>query len=202
MSRRGQEGYALAALVAAVTIMLIFMGAAIPSWRYVIKNDREEELLFRGGQIADAVNRYQKQNGGTLPVSMEILTKGRRKYLRKAYTDPMVPDGKWRFVPVNQPCPVPSASLPGSGDRPPTPTPPPSGPAKDVVVGPFQGVVSRSTEKSLRIMNGQEVYSNWCFLGNGQPRIIGKPPGILQPGGTGRPPGLSRSGPGAEPSPR
>ena len=49
--------------MAAVTIMLIVLGAAAPTWRYVMKNDREEELIFRGGQIADAIERYQKKNG-------------------------------------------------------------------------------------------------------------------------------------------
>ncbi|HXY39459.1 MAG TPA: hypothetical protein VEQ10_07310, partial [Vicinamibacteria bacterium] len=50
------------------------------------------------------------------------------------------------------------------------------------VLGPFQGVASTSTEKSLRIFNGRQKYSEWLFL-PGQQRVIGRPPGGgLQPG--------------------
>ncbi len=42
--KRGEAGYTLVALLASMTIMLILMAAAMPSWRYVMKNDREEEL--------------------------------------------------------------------------------------------------------------------------------------------------------------
>ena len=55
-----------------MTIMLILMGAAMPTWKYVMKNEREEELLFRGGQIADAIERYQKKNGKSLPAALEV----------------------------------------------------------------------------------------------------------------------------------
>ena len=94
--RRAEAGYTLVALMASVTIMLILMAAAVPSWRYVMKNDAEEELIFRGGQIADAIARYQQRNGNALPPSLEVLVKGR--YLRKEYKDPMTKDGKWRLI--------------------------------------------------------------------------------------------------------
>src|SRR5260221_12242209 len=77
--------------------MMVIMTAAVPSWRYLVKDDREEELIFRGGEIADAIGRYQKKNGNALPPSLEVLVKG--KFLRKAYKDPMTQDGKWRFLP-------------------------------------------------------------------------------------------------------
>ena len=90
--QRGSEaGFSLVALVASMTVMLVLMGAAMPSWKYVMKNEREQELFFRGDQIATAIERYQKKNGGTAPPTLEILVKG--KYLRKAYTDPMAKDG-------------------------------------------------------------------------------------------------------------
>ena len=44
----------MVALMAAVAIMMIMLAAAVPSWRYVMRNDAEEELIFRGGEIADA----------------------------------------------------------------------------------------------------------------------------------------------------
>ena len=94
--RHAEAGYTLVMLMASVTIMLIMMAAAVPSWRYVMKNDAEEELIFRGGQIADAIARYQQRNGNALPPSLEVLVKGR--YLRREYKDPMTKDGKWRLI--------------------------------------------------------------------------------------------------------
>ena len=61
-----------------------------------MRNDAEEELIFRGGEIADAVARYQKRNGNALPPSLEVLVKG--KFLRHPYKDPMTKHGRWRFI--------------------------------------------------------------------------------------------------------
>ena len=83
----GEGGYAMAALVAAVTIMLIVMAAALPSWKYVMKNDREEELLFRGNQIAEAIERYQKKRGNLLPTSID-LRQGRQAARRPRLRQP------------------------------------------------------------------------------------------------------------------
>ena len=94
--RRSEAGYSLVAVAASIAIMTIMMGVAAPTWRYVMQDMREEELIFRGGQIADAIDRYQKKNGNAPPVSLEVLVKG--KYLRKAYKDPMTEKGVWRFV--------------------------------------------------------------------------------------------------------
>ena len=86
----------MVALMAAVAIMMIMLAAAVPSWRYVMRNDAEEELIFRGGEIADAIARYQKRNGNALPPSLEVLVKG--KFLRRPYKDPMTKHGRWRFI--------------------------------------------------------------------------------------------------------
>jgi type II secretory pathway pseudopilin PulG len=94
--RRREAGFSLVMLLAACAIALIVMTVAVPSWRYVAQDEREQELLFRGFQIADAVQRYQAKNGGTLPPSLDALVKGR--FLRKAYKDPMSKDGAWRLI--------------------------------------------------------------------------------------------------------
>jgi type II secretory pathway pseudopilin PulG len=231
-SRRGEEGFSLVGLLAAATITLILMGAAVPAWKYVDKNEREEELLFRGVQIKLAIERYQKdpKNGGTLPPSLEVLVKG--KYLRKLYKDPMTKSGKWRFIRPGEGVPIPGA--PG-GPSSPAPSAAPSAPpsaspggllgslsggaeGSGIGAGPIQGVASTSTEKSLRIVNGQERYSNWKFIPNvdiviGKQRKIGvggQPggqPGNLpgQPGNTpgqpGNVPGQPGNMPGQQPVP-
>lgn len=191
MNRRGpshERGYSLVALIASVTIMMILMGAAVPSWKYVMKNDREEELLYRGGEIADAIVRFQKKNGNAYPTSLEQLVKG--KFLRKLYKEPMSKDGKWRLVHQGQA--GPPASIPGQGpidkNAPTTPTPttrpPGPGVATGTTLGPIIGVSSTSTEKSLRVFNGRTQYNEWIFAA-GQPRVIGRPPTIGGGGGTG-----------------
>ena len=84
--------------------MLILMGAATPTWRYVMQDDREQELYFRGDQIARAIEDYQKKNGNTFPPSFEVLVKG--KFLRREYKDPMTTDGKWRIIRPGEAVPV------------------------------------------------------------------------------------------------
>jgi hypothetical protein len=164
----------------------------------VRKDMREEELLFRGMQIADAVGKYQQKNGNAPPPSMEVLVKG--KYLRKNYKDPFAKDGKWKFIKQGEPIGVPTipGGIPQQGPGFPRsgPSPSPSAsPTSEGSVGPngeplggFVGVSSRSTEKSLRLFNGRDRYSEWQFLPSPHPRIIGRPPVVVRgaaPPGTG-----------------
>ncbi len=210
--RRAEAGYTLVALLASMTIMLILMAAAMPAWRYVMKNDREEELISRGGEIADAIQRYQQRNGNALPISLEVLVKG--KFLRREYKDPMTKDGKWRFIRPGEsigPIRPPGGGSAGSTRTTTTTTTRPSAfsqPGTAGTLGGIQGVASRSEEESLRVFNGRTKYNEWLFL-PGQPRIVGRAPrspgapGTTpaqpggrpgQPGGTpGRPGGTSGS---------
>jgi type II secretory pathway pseudopilin PulG len=224
----GQAGFSLVFLIGSITVMLIVMGAAVPTWRYIMKNDREEELFFRGDQIARGVERYQKKNGNALPVSLEVMVKGH--YLRKIYKDPMAKDGKWRLIHPGEGL-IPGGP-PGRSPRPgltPQPGATPqsgfSGPqsgfsgssgtnrpgAGGPVQGAILGVASTSTDKSLKLMNGRSRYDQWLFLA-GQPRLLGGDQGLrIPPGGIGGIPGggstgLSGQSPtggfGATPSPR
>ena len=166
---RSDAGFSLVALMAAMTIMLILMGAAMPSWKYVVQNEREQELFFRGDQIASAIERYQKKNGGAAPQSLDVLVKG--KYLRQAYKDPMTKDGKWKFVKAGEVIVARVGSLPG---RPaPSPAPRSAASSRNEIVGPFVGVVSTNTDESLRVMNGQDHYDQWVFVA-GRGRLLGR----------------------------
>jgi len=219
--RPGERGFSMAGLMAGLAIMLILLTMAVPSWRYVMKDMREEELLFRGMQIADAVGRYQQKNGNAPPPSMEVLVKG--KYLRKNYKEPFAKDGKWRFIRPGEPLGVPTipgavGNQPPGANRPPgnqpfgsnpnqpgapgsSPAPSPSvSPEPTAALGPsgeplggFIGVMSKSKEKSLRLFNGRDRYSEWQFLPSPYPRIIGKQPTIR---GAAPPPGVQFPQPG------
>jgi type II secretory pathway pseudopilin PulG len=206
--------------MASVTIMLILMAASVPSWRYVMKNDAEEELIFRGGEIADAIARYQQKNGNALPPSLEVLVKGR--FLRKEYKDPMTKDGKWRLIrqgeaigPIRAPgaggeTGASASAAAGPGFRGTSSRPgalgsaSTSGPGRSATgrqrgatLGGIQGVASTSEETSLRVFNGRTQYNEWIFL-PGQPREVGRPQ--RRPGAApGQPRGLPGQ-PGAQPA--
>lgn len=202
MTRRREAGFSLVALMASITIMLIVMSAAVPTWRYVMQDDREEELIFRGGEIADSIKRYQKKNANTLPTSLEMLVKG--KFLRRPYKDPMMQSGRWRFIRQGEGVPPPGGGGPKSS---PSPTPRPEGTSGGLGanslggpgVGPIIGVASTSTEKSLRVFNGKTRYNDWLFV-SGQPRVVGKPLGVVRVPGAGASPGASPAIP-ATPTP-
>jgi type II secretory pathway pseudopilin PulG len=219
-ARADESGFSIAVLLAGITIMFIAMGAAVPTWRYVMKNDREEELYFRGDQIARAIERYQRKNANSLPVSLELLVKGR--YLRKIYQDPMSKDGKWRIIHPGEallPGGPPGAGQPGAGIGGPSPFGPPAsgsrGPGRQPgapqpgsptspfgsptgagpggTMGAIIGVASTSTDNSLRIFNGRTRYDQWLFLAN-QPRLLGGNQGpAALPGGAGIPGGIAPS---------
>ena len=186
--REGERGASLVSVIAGLTIMLIMMSVAVPSWQYVMKDAREEELLFRGEQIAKGIERYQRKNGNTLPPTLEILVQ--QRFLRKAYKEPFAKDGKWRLVRPGEPLLPPN--IPG---LPPTrQTTPPStmvgqAPTAGGTIGGtisgtgILGVASLSKDKSLRMFNGRTRYNEWLFIA-GQLRLVGPqfgPPGGVAP---------------------
>lgn len=178
------------ALLAMLAVMTVALLLAMPSWRYLVRDDKEQELIFRGRQISSAVSRFQRKNGNALPASLEQLVQG--KFLRKAYKDPMTAEGSWRILRPGEAGPAGGAG-PVGGTNPgrptPTPTPAPTpvfggglgGPA-----GPVGGVASLSTDTALRTVNGTKSYNQWVFAPNvpfiigGQPLVGGAPGGPNQ----------------------
>src|SRR5688572_23954213 len=53
------EGYAMAALLVAMSVMAVLMSVAMPTWSHMIRREKEEELIFRGNQYARAIGQYQ-----------------------------------------------------------------------------------------------------------------------------------------------
>lgn len=174
----------MVALIAMLAIMSFALMLALPSWRYLAQDDKEQELIFRGRQIANAVARFQRKNGNALPASFEQLVEG--KYLRKAYKDPLTKDGVWKILRPGEGVPAPVAAPGGAGARP-TPSPIPTatpvfGASSGGQSGPIAGVVSRSAEKGLRTVNGTTSYNRWMFAPNvpfviGAQNVGGRPPG-------------------------
>ena len=82
------RGYAMVALLVALSVMSIMLTVALPTWRQMVQREKEAELVFRGEQYVRAIALYQRRQGpGTLPPTIDLLVEER--YLRKAYKDPI-----------------------------------------------------------------------------------------------------------------
>jgi type II secretory pathway pseudopilin PulG len=95
-SIRDPRGFAYIALLAAIVIIGISLGAAGKYWSSVLLRDKEEELLFRGDQYRQAIERYYYTVPGKLeyPSSIDDLltdnrTTGGRRHLRQKFKDPI-----------------------------------------------------------------------------------------------------------------
>jgi hypothetical protein len=101
----------------------------------------------------------------------------------------MTEKGEWRFLRPGEAIVQPPGVGGTAGARPGRPRPSPrTGAGSGRSFGPFNGVASTSSEKSLRVFNGRTRYDQWQFQ-VGVPRIVGKDihtraPGL--PGGVRR----------------
>jgi len=87
--RRGERGYILLTLLLIVAMMAIVALATVPTLKFNMRRDREEEMIHRGVQYSNAIRRFYKKFG-RYPTKIEDLenTSG-IKFLRKRYKDPM-----------------------------------------------------------------------------------------------------------------
>ena len=93
-----QRGYAMAALLVSIGVMMVLMSVAMPVWRHEVQREKEAELIFRGEQYARAINLYQRKIGpGNFPPSIDFLVQ--QRFLRKKYKDPIT-DGDFQIIPV------------------------------------------------------------------------------------------------------
>jgi type II secretory pathway pseudopilin PulG len=171
--RNGASGSTLAALVLLIAIMSIFMTAAAQQWSFIIRREKERELIFRGQLIALAMEEYA-QAGRGVPTSLDLLTKRPRPTLRKVPDEPMTArydkDGKlvegtgeWKLL--RQAVTDPRARK-ASEDA----TPEEQREAEKRETGPIQGVASRSEELSIAGWNEvppNSPYSSWRFEARG-----------------------------------
>ena len=211
--RRHQErGYAMAALIVAMTVMAVMMCVAMPVWKRVAQREKEEELIFRGMQYVHALALFQRKFANTAVPSIDLLVE--QRFLRKKYKDPITND---EFVPVTV-AEAAAAGVPGTpgaaqrgreGGRSTTTAGRPSAApaargsaprAAGLSAGATPGIIgvtSKSKAQSIRLYNGRNHYNEWAFVymqpqtQPGQPST--SPPGVL---GGGR--GAGRGGRGVE----
>jgi type II secretory pathway pseudopilin PulG len=84
-------------LIVAVTILNIMVAAVLPLMSTDIQRQKEEELVFRGFQYAEAIrlfhSRFQRY-----PVKLEELLEMKPRCIRQLWKDPMTKDGKWGLI--------------------------------------------------------------------------------------------------------
>lgn len=96
MVRRSEAGTTLLILMVLLSLLSVALLILMPVIETQKWREREEELLFRGGQYVEAVRLYTLKNPGGFPESIEDLVKER--FLRRAYADPMTRSGEWNVV--------------------------------------------------------------------------------------------------------
>ncbi|MDX1501025.1 MAG: hypothetical protein R3325_01595 [Thermoanaerobaculia bacterium] len=100
-------------LITFVTVLNVAVAAALPKWSHVMQRAKEQELIFRGLQYAEAIRVFQARFG-RYPVSLEELVEVNPRCIRRLWKDPMNPEGKWGLVSVEA---APGgANLPGAPD--------------------------------------------------------------------------------------
>lgn len=104
---RGEDGYNLVILTIMFTVLTIGLSAALPRWTAQIQREKEEELIFRGLQYAEAIRIFQIKNG-RLPVRLEELIEVEPRTIRQLWTNPMREDGRWALI---------FQAAPGQGNR-------------------------------------------------------------------------------------
>jgi type II secretory pathway pseudopilin PulG len=159
-----------------LTVLNILVAAALPKWSHVIRREKEEELISRGFQYAEAFrifqNRFQR-----LPNRLEELIEVEPRSIRKLWKDPMTDDGTWVLLrPGNDPATPPPPNMDPDGRGGDAGEPGDGEPGEEVPgdtgiggkkgpvqIGPFAGVRSRSTKESILIFNGHDHYDQWHF---------------------------------------
>ncbi len=115
LRKRDERGYVLVGLMAVMMFAMIITTAAAPSIKQEMQREKEEEMLWRGQQVAIAIKRYRLLKGGAYPTDLKDLVQGVDLGVKKihllrpsALCDPMTPcaDGtNWRTVNPGDPLP-------------------------------------------------------------------------------------------------
>lgn len=211
--RHREAGYNLVMLMVAVTLLNIAIAISLPAWSQAIRREKEEELIFRGLQYAEAIRvfqmRYQR-----FPSRLDELIEVKPRCIRQLWKEPMSESGKWGLIFQGQQAPLtpqqpgnngdPNGRPPRGGGRPGRPAQPEDGgeapidggeedgsafggPRKgdEVAVGPIIGVYSRSGKAAIKTFFGRERYDEWRFTVDLFNQAGGPPPnqGAMAPRG-------------------
>jgi len=93
------DGFNLVVLAMAITVMNILLALALPAWSTFIEREREEELIFRGLQYAEAIRVFQLRQS-RFPTQLRELSEVYPRSIRQLWRNPMVEDGAWLLLPA------------------------------------------------------------------------------------------------------
>jgi type II secretory pathway pseudopilin PulG len=174
---RASRGLTYLGLLLTIAIVSAVLASAGVVWHTQAQREREQELLFVGGEIRKAIGRFYNNGGARqYPQTLDELLRDPRdpgvvRHLRKLYHDPIIGGSEWGLVR-------------GPGDR-------------------IMGVYSPSDEQPIRQANfepadaafeGREKYSEWQFIYI--PKTTRRPPAAVRGPGVG---GASPLLPGSKP---
>jgi type II secretory pathway pseudopilin PulG len=187
-TRNPEYGYAMAALLVAMSVMAIMMTAVMPVWRHQAQREKEDELVFRGLQYVHAIGLFQRKFANAYPPTVDVLVE--QRFLRKKFKDPITNDD-FALIPAGGALPgaTPAAgnASGGRGTSPSSAPSPTSGsasggaasgqvgsalrntasigtPGAAGAVTGISGVTSKSKDASIRIYNGRSHYNEWAFV--------------------------------------
>ena len=187
--RSGNRGYAMAALLVAMSVMAVLMSALMPVWTTMAKREKEAELVFRGNQYARAIGLFQRKFANAAPPSIDLLVE--QRFLRKKYKDPITNDDFQPLYANQAMTPQGPGSQQQPGQQPQRSTSaspggqliqPGFGGTGAGAAGGIIGVTSKSKDTSLRVFNGRTKYNEWAFVHVQTSQRLGQP-------GMGGPPG-------------
>jgi type II secretory pathway pseudopilin PulG len=149
---RQTRGFTYLMLLWWVAIGSVMLAAMGQSWSIESRRIREQELVFRAGQIQSALQRYHDATEGPVkvyPAKLEDLLEDSRsghvkRHLRRLWPDPITSSQDWGLV-------------------------------KEGVQ--ILGVYSRSLKVPLSPPEGVKAYSDWAFMAQG-----GAPPATAASG--------------------
>ena len=104
---RNRSGFSYLGVLILVAVMSVTFIGTGRYWSTVVKRELEDELLFRGDEIRDAIASYYNNPPGgqnkTYPRQFSDLLKDPRfpnikRHLRKSYPEPMSRGGDWFLV--------------------------------------------------------------------------------------------------------
>jgi type II secretory pathway pseudopilin PulG len=200
-----ERGYAMAALLVGLSIMAVLMSMALPVWSQMARREKEEELIWRGQQYARAIGLFQRRYANTFPPTIDVLVEQRflrKKYKDPMTNDDFQPipaggaavvggppaaqggtrigatigaGGQGQITVSRQGQPPVTTTFSGGAAGVRSAIQSVSGGMQSVQGIGIQGVVSKSTETSLKVYNGRTKYNEWAFVYLATTRAISAP---------------------------
>ena len=178
-ARGGECGFTLAAVVVIMALMAIFLTIAVETASFQQRREKEEELIFRGNQVVEAIRIFRARNG-RFPINLNELVVAKPRVLRKKWPDPMtgVPDWEPVFLGEEGTTVAGGGVVPGA-----TPTPVPvkgPRPRTGAKTGAIIGVHSRSCDEAIKLYDGRTRYCEWKFYFDPNKQTGARAPGPVQ----------------------